>query len=76
MNRLQQRKAELEDIIQDFEVKAQEEEEKMAKVTEEKKKLQTSIQDLEERYAKSTFYFFKKRFYYIFPTVNFSHKQT
>jgi len=48
-NRLQTRKQELEDIIADFGVKAQEEEEKAVKMVEEKKKLQGSIQDLEER---------------------------
>jgi len=48
-NRLQTRKQELEDIIADFGVKAQEEEEKAVKMAEEKKKLQGSIQDLEER---------------------------
>ena len=54
-NRLQQRKEELEDLIQDFEVKAQEEEEKVAKMVEDKKKLQTSIQDLEERFHDNLF---------------------
>lgn len=47
-NRLAQRKAEMEDIIADFEVRFTEEEDKCAKALEEKKKLQQGIQDLEE----------------------------
>ena len=49
-NRLSQRKEELETLILDFEAKAQEEEVKMEKMAEDKKKLQTGIQELEERF--------------------------
>lgn len=48
-NRLLTRKQELEDLIQDFEMKLGDEEEKNTKYVEEKKKLQQGIQDLEER---------------------------
>jgi len=47
-NRLLQRKTELEDLIQDFEMKLADEEDKATKLSEEKKKLQQGIQDLEE----------------------------
>ena len=50
-NRLVQRKAEMEDIIADFEIRFSEEEERSAKAADEKKKLQLGIQDIEERYA-------------------------
>ena len=48
-NRLIQRKTEMEDIIADFEVRFQEEEEKVLKAAEEKKKLESGIRDLEDR---------------------------
>ena len=76
-NRLKQRKAELEDLIQDFELKMGEEEEKGQKLLEEKKKLQQGIQDLEERYVMrvevlftdNVVYFFLFLFRFMFNSV-------
>ncbi|XP_065659055.1 myosin-10 [Hydra vulgaris] len=48
VSRLQQRKIELEELLNDFEIKLAEEEERSAKTAEEKKKLQQGIQELEE----------------------------
>ncbi|GFQ86245.1 myosin heavy chain, non-muscle [Trichonephila clavata] len=47
--RLQARKQELEDILQDMEARIEEEEERNQNLTAEKKKLQITIQDLEEQ---------------------------
>lgn len=47
-NRLLAKKEELEDIITEFEAKLTEEEEKVLRFLDEKKKLQAGIQDLEE----------------------------
>ena len=47
-NRLLAKKEELEDIITEFEAKLSEEEDKVIKYLDEKKKLQIGIQDLEE----------------------------
>ncbi len=47
-NRLIAKKDELEDIISEFEMKLNEEEDKVMKFLDEKKKLQAGIQDLEE----------------------------
>ena len=51
VKRLTQRKQEMEDIIADFEVRVQEEEEKVFKGVEEKKKLEQGIRDLEDRFV-------------------------
>ena len=48
-NRLAAKKQELEDLVTDMEAKLNEEEEKVQKFLEEKKKLQAGIQDLEEK---------------------------
>ncbi len=47
-NRLIAKKDELEDIIAEFEMKLTEEEDKVIKYLDEKKKLQAGMQDLEE----------------------------
>ena len=50
-NRLLAKKEELEDIITEFEAKLTEEEDKVIRFLDEKKKLQAGIQDLEETYV-------------------------
>jgi hypothetical protein len=47
--RLAQRKQELEDILHDLEQRMEEEEERINTVVNEKKKLQVTVQDLEEQ---------------------------
>lgn len=47
--RLAARQQELEDILHDFELRIEEEEERMTVLANEKKKLQGIVQDLEEQ---------------------------
>lgn len=48
---LSARKMELEEILRETEVRLQEEEERMNLLNAEKKKLQTTVQDLEEQFV-------------------------
>lgn len=45
------RKQELEEVLRDMEQRIEEEEERMTAVVAEKKKLQSTVQDLEEQYV-------------------------
>ena len=49
VKRLTQKKQEMEELIADFEVRFQEEEEKVFKAAEDKKKLEQGIRDLEDK---------------------------
>jgi Myosin tail len=48
-SRLAVRKQELEDVLRETEQRLEEEEERISVLTNEKKKLQTAVQDLEEQ---------------------------
>ena len=50
-SRLQVRKQELEEVIQEMEARIEEEEDRATQVAAEKKKLQVVIQDLEEQWV-------------------------
>ena len=62
---LSARKMELEEILRETEVRLQEEEERMNGLNAEKKKLQTTVQDLEEQFV----YFVNFLVYYILPAI-------
>ena len=55
-NRLAARKEELEEILKEMEARLEEEEKRTVSQGQEKKKLQVTIQDLEEQYVKLTYF--------------------